>query len=241
MDLPIPYFLITFYNAFGDLIPIMVERHMLHCEIDHLVITTPSLETGKEYVCRELGVTPQVGGEHHSMGTHNCLVRLGEKVYLEVIAINPMAPAPNRHRFFGLDTLDKNAPSRLRTWVAHVDDIHAASAASPIPLGEIESMSRGNLEWLLTIPKDGNLIFDGLVPALNQWPVDCHPASRLSDTGCSLIKLEGFHPKAEIITAMLKAIGFNDKFTVTSIPNHEKPFLVAFIQTPGGIRKLSFS
>ncbi len=59
---------------------------MLHCEIDHLMITTVALDDGAEYVRKVLGVTPQVGGEHPRMGTHNCLVKLGETTYLEVIA-----------------------------------------------------------------------------------------------------------------------------------------------------------
>ena len=41
---------------------------MLLWEIDHLVITASSLDMGVEHVNRALGVTPQVGGEHQSMG-----------------------------------------------------------------------------------------------------------------------------------------------------------------------------
>jgi hypothetical protein len=92
---------------------------------------SPSLEVGVEYVRQTLGVSPQVGGEHPRMGTHNCLLKLGEKFYLEVISINPNAPRPNRPRWF---QLDKPEPSiRLATWIARTDDIYAATTASPIP------------------------------------------------------------------------------------------------------------
>ena len=69
---------------------------MLHSRLDHIAVTAPSLAVGVEYVRQTLGVTPQVGGEHPRMGTHNYFLKLGEKVYLEVISINPDAPSPDR-------------------------------------------------------------------------------------------------------------------------------------------------
>jgi hypothetical protein len=211
---------------------------MLRCEIDHLVITALSLDEGAEYVRRALGVTLQVGGEHQGMGTHNCLVKLGDTTYLEVIAANPAVPKPDRPRWFELDTLATNTPPRLAAWVARVGNIEASLAVSPIPLGKIEPMSRGALNWHITIPSDGSLPLQGVAPALIQWAEGQHPASRLNDSGCSLVRLEGFHPEAERIAAMLKAVGFDGKFTVAPLPVHKKPFLVASIQTPDGIRQL---
>ncbi len=55
---------------------------MLRSHMDHMAITAPSLEAGVEYVRQTLGVGPQAGGEHPRMGTHNCLLKLGEKFYL---------------------------------------------------------------------------------------------------------------------------------------------------------------
>jgi len=210
---------------------------MLHCEIDHLVITASSLDDGAEYVRRALGVTPQVGGEHSLMGTHNCLVKLGDTTYLEVIAVNPVAPKPNRPRWFELDALQRDASPRLATWVARVNDIDAALSASPVPLDRIEPMSRGQLNWRITIPADGSLPLQGVAPLLIQWAA-AHPASQLNDLGCSLVRLEGFHPEAERIAAMLKAVGFDGEFTIAPLSSHEKPCLVAFIQTPVGVRQI---
>jgi Glyoxalase-like domain len=113
--------------------------------LDHIVITAPSLGLGVDYLRQTLGVTPQMGGEHPRMGTHNCFVKLGAKVYLEVIAVNPNAPRPQRPRWFALDELGANELPRLATWVARTDDIEAAAAASPLPLGKVEPMTRGQL------------------------------------------------------------------------------------------------
>lgn len=53
------------------------------------------------------------------MGTHNLMLRLGDSSYLEIIAINPAAPAPGRPRWFALDRLAGDGSPRLATGGAH--------------------------------------------------------------------------------------------------------------------------
>ena len=211
---------------------------MVRSVMDHLVITAPSLELGIEYVRRTLGVSPQVGGEHFRMGTHNCLLKLGDQLYVEVISINPNAPQPNRPRWFQLDEPDSSQPIRLATWVARTDDIAAATAASSIALGKVSPMSRGKLNWLITIPEDGQLILNGIAPALIQWSGDGHPAAMLPESGCTLIHLEGFHPEAGKVIGMLDSIGFDGDFRISKLPKGQRPYLVAHVQTPTGARRL---
>ena len=212
---------------------------MLRSHMDHVAITAPSLEIGVEYVRKALGVSPQVAGEHPRMGTHNALLKLGEKCYLEIIAINPNAPRPNRPRWFQLDEPDADRPIRLATWIARTDDIHAAAAASPVLLGEVEPMSRGHMSWLITMPRDGSLPLHGIAPTLIQWPAGVHPTSTLPESGCFLVHLEGFHPEAKKIASVLQSIGFEGDFRVSALPRDEQPYLVAHIQTPAGLRQLS--
>ena len=208
------------------------------CHIDHIAITAPNLAVGVEFVRRSIGVMPQVGGEHPRMGTHNCFLKLGEKVYLEIISVNPDAPRPDRPRWFQLDEPDSARTPRLATWIVRTDDIQAAVAASPVSLGIVEPMSRGQLNWLITIPKDGSLPLQGVAPTLIQWPSETHPANTLQDRGCFLIRLEGFHPQAEKVSSVLEAIGFQGEFSVSPLPPGEQPCLVAHIQTPAGPRQL---
>jgi hypothetical protein len=78
---------------------------MSACSIDHVTVTAPTLAGGAEFVRKALGVAPQAGGEHPRMGTHNLLLKLGDSMFLEVIAPNPNAPAPARPRWFALDTI----------------------------------------------------------------------------------------------------------------------------------------
>jgi len=212
---------------------------MFRSHMDHMTIIAPSLELGVEYVRQTLGVSPQFGGEHPRMGTHNCLLKLGEKFYLEVISINPNAPQPNRPRWFQLDEPDSSQPICLATWIARTNDIYAASTASPIPLGEVEPMSRGQMNWLITLPADGRLPLHGIAPALIQWSTRIQPAATLQESGCRLVRLEGFHPEAETVISVLESIGFEGDFRISALPLGQKPYLIAHIQTPAGLRQLS--
>ncbi len=212
---------------------------MLRSHIDHLVVTAPSLASGVKYVSEALGVTPEPGGEHLRMGTHNCLLKLGDTAYLEILSINPDVPPPKQPRWFELDEEESNAaPPRLATWVVRTNDVKAALLASPVVSGYAIPMSRGALNWIITIPRNGSLPLQGVAPTMIQWQ-DKHPAAGMQDAGCSLIRLEGFHPRAEKVSAMLKAIGFQGDFSVSPLAAGEKPYLVAHIQTPEGARQLS--
>ncbi|MFJ3044589.1 VOC family protein [Herbaspirillum chlorophenolicum] len=210
----------------------------LRTEPDHLVVTAASLAQGMDWVEQKLGLSmaPRIGGEHVRLGTHNALMSLGPGFYLEVIAVDPLAPAPSRPRWFGLDTQEDHASPRLAHWVARTGDIHAALQASPLKPGIVEEMSRGALHWLITIAADGRLQCDGLLPSLIQWQSQPHPATALPDLGCRLVTLEGRHPQAGALSASLHAIGLDDQRIVL----HEAKVaaLSAVIMTPHGIRVL---
>lgn len=209
---------------------------MSSARIDHITLTAPTLEAGAAYVRQQLCVEMQPGGEHPQMGTHNRLLRLGESMFLEVIAVNPAAKAPNRPRWFALDQMARDAAPRVAAWVAACDDIDAAvAAATPHHFGIVEAMSRGQASWKVTIPVDGSLSMQGVAPSLIQWTAQAHPASRLEDRGCTLVGLVGFHPQAEEIAMMLTAIGFAGDFSVGNSAPGELPRLVARIRTPSGV------
>lgn len=207
--------------------------------IDHLAITAPTLEVGVAYVRDVLGVEPGPGGEHPRMGTHNRLLRLGDALYLEVIAPNPAAPAPGRPRWFGLDALAADALPRLGSWVLRTDDIGAATAAATEALGVVEPMSRGAFEWLITIPSDGLQPLGGVAPALIEWRAGGHPAARLPDCGLALEMLEIFHPDPLRVERLLASISFAGPVVVHALPAGRMPHLAASIATPSGRRRLS--
>jgi hypothetical protein len=214
---------------------------MLVSHIDHLVITAPSLAAGVDYVIDALGVSPRPGGEHPRMGTHNSLLRLGETLYLEVIAANPAAPPPDRPRWFRLDDVFFNTSPQLAGWVARTKDVRAAAAAASFHLGQVEPMSRASLRWLITIPDDGSIPFDGIAPLLIEWSTPVHPAASMPESGCTLVGLEGCHPQAAAVSDLLRSIGFQEAPGLFTLEPAESPALVAAIRTPSGLRRLGAS
>jgi len=215
-----------------------LATRMTRNELDHIVVVAGAREAGTAWVEESLGVPLQAGGEHERMGTHNALLRLGEKQYLEVISVNPMAPAPNRPRWFELDRLMPDSAPRLATWVARTADIGVAVAACPPPPLEILAMSRGVLSWLIAIPADGSLLGGGILPALIEWPADVHPLAGLTDHGCALTRLEGFHPDAGRLALSLDAIGLGEAIELRALPEGGRPYLVAHFETPHGPRTI---
>ena len=208
------------------------------CELDHLVVTAPTLAVGVAWVDAILGVAPQASGEHQRMGTHNALLRLGDARYLEVLAINPAAPPPGRPRWFALDGTASDSSPRLAGWIARTDDIRTAKAECSDQLGEIEQMTRGALNWLITIPADGSIPGDGVVPTLIEWHTHEHPASQLENQGCSLVGLEAFHPNPNSVTRILDCLGVQRVVVVNAIPVGERPYLVAHVNTRNGPRTI---
>jgi Glyoxalase-like domain len=208
------------------------------CTIDHLVVTAPSLEVGVRWVEKRLGVELQPGGEHPSMGTHNYLLRLGESTYLEVIAINPVVAKPPRPRWFGLDRLTPHSAPRLASWVVRTADIQASFSASREKLGSVLTMRRGDLEWRITVLDDGNSVLGGIVPMLIEWNTLAHPAARLPDSGCKLLRLDGIAQDEKLAAAALDSIRAGHLLTLYPAVTNSLPGLSAYILTPNGPKVL---
>lgn len=197
--------------------------------IDHLAVVAGSLDEGCAWVEATLGLPLVAGGKHPHMGTHNRLLRLGD-LYLEVIAIDPDAPAPAWPRWFGLDAFD--GPPRLAHWVAACDDLDASLAAAPPDAGRAVDLARGDLRWRMGLTDTGQLPFDGLFPALIQWQGP-HPAARLPDSGARLAGLDLAHPDAGALRRALSDLTDPRLRLVTGTPA-----LCARIDTAAGPRHL---
>lgn len=168
---------------------------------DHLAVSAATLDEGAAAVEAALGVPVGPGGAHPFMGTHNRLLGLGPGEYLEVIAIDPAAPAPPHPRWFRLDRFS-GAP-RLSNWIVRVEDLDAALGRAPAGAGRAVDLERGLYRWRMGVPADGCLPCDDAFPALIEWKETLHPAAALPDLGCRLVRLEIAHPDAAALRAAL--------------------------------------
>jgi hypothetical protein len=203
--------------------------------LDHLVVAAATLEQGEDHLEATLGVRPQRGGKHVAMGTHNSLLKLDARTFLEVIAVDPEAAAPPRPRWFELDTPAMrealSSGPRLIHWVARTDAIESAARASPIDVGRVHPMERGSFRWRITIPDDGHLPGEGIVPTLIQWSEARHPADGLPDAGLRLAAIAASHPQPAAVRAALGKLGLAEPLKVTF---GERPRLAAILHTRRG-------
>jgi hypothetical protein len=203
-------------------------------KLDHIVVAALTLEQGVKYVKDCLGAEPYGGGRHLQQGTHNKVMRLGDEVYLEVIAPDPTSTT--KTQWFSL--ADKKmlesleASPRLITYVAQTDKLGALLEETGYPLTP-KPAQRDTLKWTFGFSNDGNLLADGLLPNFIQWESD-HPAWTMKDSGCQLVRLQGVHPEVATLQQTLQGLGFSD----ITLQYGETPKLKAVIKTLDGLRVL---
>jgi hypothetical protein len=201
--------------------------------LDHLAVTAGSLDAGVAAVEDALGLPlgPAVG-RHPAMGTHNRLIGCGD-LYLEVIAIDPEAPALGHPRWFRMD--GRSGSPRLTNWIARTDDLDRALEEAPAFAGAPMALSRGPFRWRMAVPPDGRLPFDDAFPALIAWEGAAHPARALPDAGLRLTRLTVTHPEAAALAAWLAPRLRDDRLRVET----GAPALAADFATPHGPRCLA--
>ncbi|SFR43353.1 VOC family protein [Litoreibacter janthinus] len=202
--------------------------------LDHLALSAETLDAGRAHVEHALGVELTTRGEHPQMGTHNRLLSLGPDVYFEVISINPDAPAPDRPRWFNIDSF--SGPPRLTNWILATDDLNAALEALPSGFGVPMSLQRGDFRWSMAIPDTGILPWGGWAPALIQWHGEKHPAPKLPDQGVRLGSFVLHHPDAGELAATLAPLLPRDTVLFEEAGT---PSISASFDTPQGRRTLT--
>jgi len=179
-------------------------------KIDHFAIGADSLEQGTKDMEQQLGVVIPSGSKHVAMSTHNCVMQAGNESFFELIAIDPDAADPGRVRWFTLDDpatqLRLKERARALCWVVGTDNLDEVIATSPVDLGEVVLFTRGDRSWRLTVPKDGSLAMDGLLPAFIEWSPGPHPSTGQQDLGVQLNTVKLSHPDPDALSAILKTL-----------------------------------
>ena len=171
----------------------------MNSRIDHIVIGASNLISGTKILETKLYTKFSSGGEHQIMGTHNNLLKLKSDIYLEVIANNPIVDKPSRQRWFSLD--DANTKEKIKfspkllCWVLEVDNLEDTVKQCGYNPGEVLQLSRDDLTWKITVPSDGKLLENGVLPILIEWSDTKHPSIKLTNSKVSINKLSLFHPE----------------------------------------------
>ncbi len=208
--------------------------------LDHIVIVAPSLQAGADYVARILGVRMHPGGRHAEMGTHNLLLRLGDDVFLEVIAVDPSAAEPRHARWFGMDHAAKirddwEEGRRLRGWVARTEDLDPLLASEGHWLGRKMRVSRGDRQWDFAVRPDGAWPLDGAAPCVIDWGPRGNPAAAMPDDSAKLKALTLECPDVALIERVYKRLGLVDP---PLLRKSARTRLIAQIETPRGLIEL---
>jgi Glyoxalase-like domain len=197
--------------------------------VDHLIYAAPDLTAAVADLEDRLGVRAEAGGRHIGLGTHNALLALGPRTYLEVIAPDPGQPEPSRQRPFGISDLTSGT---LVGWALACDDIDRAVGEAqshgydPGEVGDGQRVGPAGtmLRWRATV----NPLADGLVPFLICWGDAEHPA-RSAPRGLSLESLRLEHPDPLCLSPALLALGADIEVTPAA-----GPALVAHLSGPTG-------
>jgi hypothetical protein len=176
--------------------------------MDHLVFAVPDLAQGIDLVERQTGVRAHFGGRHPGRGTHNALVSLGGRRYLEIIAIDPEQPGAEGLLFPQLASVREPCLIAWAVAVASVADAagraRAAAIATIGPLDGARAQADGSrLTWKtlrLASPLEGFPFF------IERGAGAAHPAET-SPTGCDLTSFAIEHPQGEALRRVLASLG----------------------------------
>ena len=188
--------------------------------LDHIAIGAADLTSAIDSLAQDWGVRIPTGGKHRVMATHNGVMQSRfhpdpeAACYIELIASDPDAPPPQRPRWFSLDegatkTRLAQGPAAL-CWVVRCDNIDDRLAALPDELraemGPVISMSRGTLNWRLTVPETGRLAQGGLLPVFIEWPAGPHVSLNQANLGVSIGKIEISTPEPDALKERLACL-----------------------------------
>lgn len=203
---------------------------MIDPAADHLVYVVPDLGPAVRAVEDRLGVPFTPGGSHPGLGTRNVLLRLGPRIYLELLGPDPGQPRPPSGLWLAAGG---GVRPSLANWCVRSDDHHGLAAGPAGHLvGPVRSMSRARpsgdrIDWTLTMPHTPPP-HGGIVPFFIDWGETAHPCEDLPDHGVSLSALRGRHPDPAAVRADLGGLGV--ELAVEAGP----PSLHAELRTPAG-------
>ena len=195
--------------------------------LDHIVFGSRTLEEGTEFVENILQAKLSDIGYHKDMGTHNRVIRISEKVYLEVVAIDPKKKNLKNRKWFNLD--NSNLQSKLKKspqiigYVIENNDRNITKYYDPF-----FETSRDSYKWKFAMPTFNNNILDckiietGIIPSLISWKSE-KPIYQMKKNQFDLINFEiEFSETQHKFNNFLKSFG-EIEYVSVSMTTEENP------------------
>ena len=209
--------------------------------LDHLTVVPPDLAEGVAHVLECLDLDIPFGTRHEYMGTHNHRLQLGDRVYLEIVALDPEGVDPGRSRWFGLDDRaqvrsDWDAGRRLRGWVASTDNMDRILSDHPGVFGEKVALPPQKPQFAFSLRVDGRLPHDGLAPSFIDHQGDPTSMDDIPDMGARLSGFRLEHPDPGPVKALYRDLAID---RCPSVVQGREVRYVAQIDVPAGSRVLT--
>jgi catechol 2,3-dioxygenase-like lactoylglutathione lyase family enzyme len=195
--------------------------------LDHILLGCSNLDSGIAFVEKHTGVRAAFGGVHPGRGTHNALLSLGEKHYLEIIALDPLqSDAPDHYG------LQKLIEPRLVGWAAHPGDLDQFAERlrdagltfdGPNP-GSRKRPDGRLLQWKTLNLKDDR---GGLLPFFIEWSADTVHPSVDAPSGCRIVRFSLSAPNDTQVTHLCAELDLD-----VPVDHLEKPQLYSRISGP---------
>jgi len=199
--------------------------------LDHILLGSPDLQAGIEFVEKHTGVRAAFGGVHPGRGTQNALLSLGERRYLEIIAPDPAQPGVKNPIASNLHSLTE---PQLIGWAAHPGSVTAFAEKLRVAGIKCDGPTQGSrkrpdgqfLKWQIVSLAD---TASGLLPFFIEWSQDSVHPSLDAPKGCRLLNFAAETPDPEKLAATLKTLNLD-----LPVKKAEKPRLHAVISGPKG-------
>jgi hypothetical protein len=199
--------------------------------VDHVGVGIADLGRGIAELSERIGVKATRGGTHPGVGTHNALLALGGKTYLEIVA--PLPGQKLDAQMAGLAQLQKVTPI---FWAVATTDLAASiqlvkragfTISAPMP-GSRRLDDGSTLHWQTAMISGAGL---DVAPFLIQWEAGALHPSKSSPAGCTLKGLDVLDPAPATITRLLRTLELS---AVVSVHPAKEPGLKLSLACPKG-------
>lgn len=204
--------------------------------IDHLVYAVPDLEKAMDNFENLTGIRPVFGGYHTTRGTKNAVVNLGNKCYLEILAIDETNKNSSVPRWMGVDFIKE---AQMTRWALKSEDLEKDSTILKKYNTNFGEMSGGErktaedklLKWKMILPLAAPAI--DLAPFMCDWKEsEAHPTDGLPQQ-CELMNLHFTHSSPNLALQLFSELGIH-----SNVLKGKSAKIFAEINTPKGIIKL---